>query len=150
LRIFVANRAPSSLLIGQTRSTTNALSSDDLPAFHSTIPLTVGPSRVVLGHIKVPDPENPALDKFELRVFIVCFDSRRIFVYDPERRLLETEIVTGRGPHALVVDAERALAYVGHFTDSFIGVVSLNQRFPNTYATTVATIGRPTPPRASK
>jgi hypothetical protein len=83
-------------------------------------------------------------------VFVVCFDSRRIFVYDPKRRLIDAIISTGRGPYALALDGVRGLAYLGHFTDSYLGVVSLDQRFPQTYATIVASIGAPKAPRSSK
>jgi DNA-binding beta-propeller fold protein YncE len=86
----------------------------------------------------------------ELRVFVVCFDSRKIYIYDPDLDRIEIELTTGRGPHALSIDNERALAYVGHFTDSFIGVINLDQRVPGLYGSLIATVGRPTPPRASK
>ena len=86
----------------------------------------------------------------ERRAFVVCFDSRHVFVYDPERRRVDAEITTGRGPHALAVDAEHGLLYVGHFTDSYVGVVSLDRRFPRTYGRMLATIGSPSAPRASK
>jgi DNA-binding beta-propeller fold protein YncE len=83
-------------------------------------------------------------------VFIVCFDSRRIFVYDPKRSRIETEIFTARGPHAVVVDQERKLLYVSHFTDSYIGVYSLDLGQPETYGTLVASLGAPKAPRSSK
>ncbi len=144
LDIYVSNRSPASLLVGQSRSVLNDVSTDDLPAFNSNVPLSLGPSRVVLGEV------INAQGVPERRVFIVCFDSRRIFIYDPVRNRIEAQVVTGRGPHALAVDALHGLAYVGHFTDSFIGVINLDQRSPETYATIVATIGAPTEPRASK
>jgi hypothetical protein len=43
----------------------------------------------------------------------------------------------------------RAHAYVAHFTDSYLGVIDLDQR-NSTYGTMLATIGRPSAPRASK
>jgi hypothetical protein len=88
--------------------------------------------------------------KPELRAFVVCFDSRRIFVYDPVRDKIEADIVTGRGPHALAIDSTHGLAYVGHFMDSYIGVIGLDQRFPRSYATLIAAIGKPVPPRTTK
>jgi hypothetical protein len=142
--VYVANRTPPTLLVGRTQPVSNANGTDDLPSFDLAVPLTAGPSRVVLGSIINPEGE------LERRVFVVCFDSRLIFIYDPVRRRVEAEVTTGRGPHALAVDANHGLAYVGHFTDSFIGVIALDQRFPDTYATLVATVARPTPPRASK
>jgi DNA-binding beta-propeller fold protein YncE len=160
--VYVANRAPASLLVGRmTPDFSYANGSSELPSFIDSIALTSGPSRVVLGFVKVPttaattmnDPpleDSGGLYDLERRVFVVCFDSRRIFVYDPKRRVIEANITTGRGPFALAIDQDRGLAYVAHFTDSYLGVISLDQRFPQTYASVVASIGPPSPPRASK
>lgn len=136
--VYVANRAPSSLLIGRTRPP------QEYPYFFQSVALTAGPSRVVVGQVITPE------GKPETRVFVACFDSRRIFVYDPQRSRIETEILTGRGPHALTVDTERKLLYVGHFTDSYVGVYSLDLALPATYGTMLGTLGTPKSPRASK
>jgi hypothetical protein len=127
-----------------------------LPSFQASPNLTFGPSRVIVGQVKVrgtassvhTDDAGPY--ELETRVFVACFDSRRIFVYDPKRSLMEAIVSTGRGPYALAVDRLRGLAYLGHFTDSYLGVISLDQRFPQTYATIVASIGAPKAPRSSK
>jgi hypothetical protein len=144
--VYVANRTPSSLLVGAMRPANTPTLTSDLPAFYTTVPLTFGPSRVVLGTV------TNAAGQPEKRIFALCFDSRQIFIYDPARRRTEAVISTGRGPHALAidVDADHALAYVAHFTDSYIGVISLDQRFPSSYATIIASVGRPSAPRASK
>jgi DNA-binding beta-propeller fold protein YncE len=144
LEVYVSNRAPASLLVGRTPLAQNAWPPEDLPEFHESVPLTFGPSRVVLGDVRVSETE------WETRVFVVAFDSRLIFIYDPARRRVEKEIRTGRGPHALAIDSRHGLGYVAHFTDSYIGVISLDQRFPSSYGTILMTFGRPTPPRASK
>jgi hypothetical protein len=138
LDVYVANRSPASLLIGRTRPP------QEYPYFFDSLPLTIGPSRVVVGRVRTPSGEE------ETRVFVICFDSRRIFVYDPQRSRFETEIFTGRGPHAVVVDTARSLLYVGHFTDSFIGVFSLDLSSPATYGTMLGTLGTPKAPRSSK
>ena len=138
LAVYVANRAPSTLLIGRTRPP------QEYPSFFESVALTAGPSRVIVGQVATPSGTT------ETRVFVACFDSRRIFVYDPQRSRIETEILTGRGPHALVVDEERKLLYVGHFTDSYVGVYSLDLAFPATYGTMLGTLGNPKSPRASK
>ncbi|MET0794640.1 MAG: hypothetical protein ABW061_24175 [Polyangiaceae bacterium] len=153
--VYVANRAPASLLVGAlTADFSYASGSNDLPSFNDSVALTSGPSRLVRGQVKVTGhtyhDENGTTYDLESRVFIVCFDSRRIFVYDPKRHVIESIIATGRGPYALAVDEGRGLAYVAHFTDSYLGVVSLDQRYPQTYATIVASIGNPLPPRSSK
>jgi hypothetical protein len=138
LDVFVANRSPSSLLLGHT------VPPQEYPTFYDSIPLTVGPSRVMVGNVKTVGGE------LESRVFVACYDSRRIFIYDPKRARIETEIFTGRGPHAMAVDQKRALLYVGHFTDSYVGVYSLDLGHPVTYGAMLATLGDPRPPRSSK
>ena len=144
LDVFVANRTPPSLVVGRTQTVSGYTSGSDIPSFYRTIPLTAGPSRVYTGDVINPDGER------EMRVFVVCFDSRLVFIYDPATDRIETEIFTGRGPHPLTLDTERGVGYIGHFTDSYIGVVALDQRFPRTYGTIVATIGTPSAPRATK
>jgi hypothetical protein len=136
--VYVANRAPASLLIGRTRPP------QEYPYFFQTLPLSAGPSRVVVGKVVGASGEE------ETRVFVVCFESRRVYVYDPQRARIETEIVTGRGPHALAVDTKRRLLYVGHFTDSYIGVFSLDLAYPETYGTMLGMLGSPKAPRSSK
>jgi hypothetical protein len=138
LDVYVANRSPSSLLIGRSRPPY------EYPYFFQVLPLTTGPSRVVVGQVQTPSGDR------ETRVFVVCFDSRRIFVYDPQRSRIETEILTGRGPHAVAVDEQRKLLYVGHFTDSYVGVYSLDLASPATYGTLLGTLGTPKAPRSSK
>ncbi len=146
LDVFIANRAPSSLLIGQSKPLVSDVPTSDLPFFDAPEPLDVGPARVYVGEIK------NAQGVRERRIFTTCFDSRRIAVYDPERGRLETEIVTGRGPHGMAFDIgeDHAYAYVGHFLDSYVGVVDLDQRHGSMYAAMIATVGQPRPPRASK
>lgn len=143
LDVFVANRAPPSLVVGRTRRELGATSSSDIPSFYRTLPLTAGPSRVVAGNIINTDGEP------ELRVFAICFDSRLIFIYDPVADRIEAEIFTGRGPHPLALDEEHGLGYIGHFTDSYIGVIGLDQRY-RSFGSIIATIGTPTAPRATK
>jgi hypothetical protein len=136
--VYVANRKPATLLIGRTRPPL------DTPYFFQSLPLTIGPSRVVVGRVRTPSGEE------ETRVFVICFDSRRIFIYDPQRSRFEAEIWTGRGPYAVAVDTARSLLYVGHFTDSFIGVFSLDLSSPASYGTMLGMLGNPKPPRSSK
>jgi len=155
--VYVASRAPASLLVGAMTADAGYLAgTSELPSFTDSVALTFGASRAVLGQVKVPgtaqSEKHDSWGPYELesRVFILCFDSRRIFVYDPKRRVIEAIVSTGRGPYSLAVDQERGLAYLGHFTDSYLGVVSLDQRFPQTYAAIVASIGAPKAPRSSK
>lgn len=148
LAVYVANRAPSTLLVGETRPIQTLFSTDDLPKFTHSIPLTFGPSRVVLGKVIAPSGEP------QTRVFVVCFDSRKVGVFNPKTRSMEAWIETGRGPHAFVTQIEEgnptwAHAYLAHFTDSYIGVVDLDQRNPS-FGTILSTLGYPSAPRASK
>jgi hypothetical protein len=151
LDAYVANRTPASLVIGHTPPPPQRTLSDDLPRFTDMIPMSLGPSRVFVGKI-IDTQGQPAT-----RVFVVCFDSRRIFVFDPKARRFDTTIVTGRGPHGFAVDFGTdeegkfyAYGYVGMFSDSYLGVVDLNQQHVGTYGTIVLSVGERTPPRASK
>ncbi|HEX5101429.1 MAG TPA: hypothetical protein VFV94_18080 [Polyangiaceae bacterium] len=145
LDVLVTNRAPPSLLVGHTqRETLEQPGPLDVPAIQLAMALGYGPARVVVGPIVNPQGER------ERRAFAVCFDSRRIVVYDIERQRIDTEILTGRGPQAFVVDAEHSLGYVAHFTDSYIGVVDLDQRHPRTYGAIIGSIEQPVAPRSSK
>ena len=149
LDVYVANRTPPALLVGRTRATVSAVQGnfvglDDSVVFHDSVPLSYGASRVVLGSVTGID------GKLHPRVFIACFDARYVFVYDPEAGRIEGVVRTGRGPHALVVDPVAPFAYLGHFTDSYLGVVDLDQRHADTYLTVVAMVGIPTAPRETK
>ena len=61
--------------------------------------------------------------------------------------------VTGRGPQPIAFDTgdDYSYMYVGHFTDSNLGVVDLDMRhIATTFATMFATIGSPVPPIESQ
>jgi hypothetical protein len=144
LDVYVTNRTPATLILGETRPYRTAQAIDDLPRFYDTVPVSFGVSRVVLGEVIGRDGNA------EHRVFLVCFDTRRIFVYDPTARRVETEILTGKGPHALAIDAAHGLGYVAHFTDSYVGVVDLDKRHTATYGKILLNVGQPLAPRATK
>lgn len=164
--VFVANRSPATLLIGESRASVSQYGTDDSVYMYDQVPLSQGPSRVyvarVIGHDGTPKP----------RVFIVCFDSRLIYVYDPDARAMEGVIRTGRGPAAIAFDpqagpdsvapiggqgkvaprdlSQPTFGYVAHFTDSYIGVLDLDMRHPSTYLTLIATVAVPVVPREAK
>src|SRR5690606_10920979 len=144
LDVYVANRSPNSLLVGRTAGADPEAKVSSLPEFYKSHPLTAGPSRVVIGHVTTPDGQTAR------RIFVLCVDSALIYVFDPERGKVESTIRTGRGPYSMAFDPIEPIAFVGHFTDSHVGVVSLDQRLPLTFGTTLATFGTPTPPRAAK
>jgi hypothetical protein len=143
LAAYVANRSPASLLIGEVRNA-NPEGATDAVVVYDSEPLAAGPSRLVLGHIR------NAAGEVSPRVFVLCFDAGQIFVYDPVARRIDGQIRTGHGPHSLVMDPIEPLAYVGHFTDSYIGVIDLDQLHTDTFETIVATIGVPQAPGTSK
>ena len=91
-------------------------------------------------------------ERFKDRIteFAADFDSKLIFVYDPVGKRIETTIYTGRGPHSLAIDTVNGLGYIGHFTDSYVGVVDLNKAHGATYGKMVLTLGEPQTPRAAK
>lgn len=158
LRIYMANRTPAQLLVGRVETIINRTGDPAVPSsvtenvfFFNTIPLNFGPTRVKVG--RIVDDEGQFVD----RVFAVCFDSRSVFVIDPESERVETIIQTGRGPQDVAfdegIDADGepfAYAYIGHFTDSYLGIVDLDQRRPNTYGAIVANVGVPQPPVESR
>jgi hypothetical protein len=131
------------LIVGELTTPVPTGSTDNL-TFYESIALSPGASRVVIGKVQTP------MGGTETRVFAVCFDSRTIFIYDPIRHRIDGQIRTGRGPHALVMDPVAPIAYVGHFTDSYIGIIDLDQSHAGTYASIVATLGAPMPPADSK
>jgi DNA-binding beta-propeller fold protein YncE len=152
--VYVASRSPASLLIGSTVKDTWATQNRDVPKFFDAVPLPTGASRVYVSKVVGSD------GSLETRVFVVCFDQRRIAIYDPIRRRMEGFVTTGRGPHALAFDyapadanagtPARALAYVAHFTDSYVSVIELDQRKFRTYSNIVLNLGPDNAPRASK
>jgi hypothetical protein len=164
LRVFIANRSPPSLLLGRIHTTyVNNGSTSDVPAapgvtafdtleIYGSTPLTLGASKVAFGQAIQPDGTPKTY------VFAVAFDRRFIFMYDPEADAIVQVIYTGRGPHPIAFDTctggpscpePHAFLYVGHFTDSYIGVVDLDMRHPS-FGTMFASIGAPLPPVESQ
>ena len=146
--VYIANRAPSSLLVAEVGA---ARGDQAMPTVLDSIPVPYGPSTVAIGNVV---NSSGAL---ESRVFVISFDARRIGVFDPVNRVFERWIVTGRGPNSLLLDSAvtddgeaYALAYVAHFTDSYLGVVQLDQRQRENYGEIVLTVGKPTAPRGSE
>jgi len=175
-RVFFANRTPSTLVfatIGGTAAVggVGTYDPDDLKFGTSNLPLPAGPSKVYLAPIANLDHD------YELRVFVVNFDSSTISVYDPKNgpdlALVDT-IYVGPGPFAMAFDpfsledvatqsavpAETRydpklnlkrtyrFAYVASFTQSYVQVIDLDESQP-TFESVVFTLGKPTPPKGS-
>jgi hypothetical protein len=141
--VYLANRTPAGLLIGRTAPSPGDFPRNDLPDLTEVAPLRGSPSRVVVGSV-IDEQGQPSV-----RVFVVTFDTRFIYIYDPAQDQIEARVYTGRGPHGLAIDAVHGLGYVGHFTDSYIGVIDLDRRH-RSYGEIVLSLGQPTPPRSSE
>ena len=148
-RVFFTNRSPATLVIGEIGEpslTGDASYDPDRLVIFKNVPLTFGPSRVYLAPIVDQD------GNYALRLFIVCFDSSAIFVFDPDSGLVENIIRVGQGPFAMAFDpfdlhdvAARKpvpndaarypesptlkryrFAYIASFTQSYVQVVDLD------------------------
>jgi len=140
LEVYLANRTPGSILIGNTTSVRRGELSNDRLQVSNLMPIEDGPSRAVMGSI---------LDEQGLpqrRVFVTSFDPSVVTIYDPDAHAITARVHAGRGPTALVVDDAHAIAYVAHFTDSYVGVIDLDARHA-AFGTLILALGKPTPPR---
>ncbi len=155
LKIYIANRTPASLIVGSilsevARTDGVVTGVSDRIEIERIEPLAFGASNVIVGDVV------GASGELEPRVFVAAFDSRFVFAYDPQVRRT-TAIRTGRGPHGIAVDARvdaagnaSSLLVIGHFTDSYLGVVDLDTRHQNTFGNMILTVGPPVPPRDSQ
>jgi hypothetical protein len=168
-RVFFASRTPPALGIGTIGGTPplNVGPYDpDLFVLAGNVPLPNGPSNVYLA------PIVDANGTYALRVFIVCFDSGQIVVYNPgDSGVLgaeENHIDVGPGPFAMAFDPfsiadvaahapvpvdnsgsrKYRFAYVASFTQSFVQMIDLDNSQPTaeTFEHVVFTLGQPTPP----
>ncbi len=110
-RVFIANRTPPSLVIGEVGGVapSGQAYDPDLLTLTGNIPLPAGPSTVYVA------PIVNAEGNYEVRVFVVNFDSSTISVYDPncgggsssgictDLALVDT-IYVGPGPFAMAFD----------------------------------------------
>jgi DNA-binding beta-propeller fold protein YncE len=164
--VYIANRAPPSLLIGRIDTTTipddstKPTGAFDRVLITNSIPLLYGASKVIVGDVIDAD------GKLSRRVFVAAFDSRLIFSYDPHEERVDAFFRTGRGPHAMATDTDEqgaikgargdadqsghAFLFVGHFTDSYLGVIDLDMRHPESFGTMFASVGTPMPPKGSQ
>ena len=170
--VYMGNRAPAALVIGQSETKFIEREGPNGPevsgafeevTFFDSVPLAFGTSRVEMGQV-IGEDGLPAW-----RVFGVAFDSSFVFSYDPAARRVDAVIKTGRGPHALAFDTERvrdaagnvvlddegkplwySTMYIAHFTDSYVGVVDLDLRNQATFGAMYMTLGQPVPPKESQ
>ena len=67
------------------------------------------------------------------RLFVNCFDTGEVYVFDPAGPTLLTTFGVGRGPAGMVFDTARPLAYVLDFSQNDISVVDLAPGSPTQY-----------------
>ncbi len=99
-RVFIASRSPASLILGQVGGMTGegGTYDPDQLTIYGNVPLSAGPSNVYVA---------PIVDKnglYSVRVFIVCFDSQTIAIYDPDAQRVENVVTTGPGPFGMAFD----------------------------------------------
>jgi hypothetical protein len=174
-RVFFANRTPPSLVYGQIGAVSpsgDGTYDPDLLSLDGNLPLPAGPSRVYLAPIVNLEHQ------FEVRVFVVNFDSSTISVYNPGSKgdlALMATINVGPGPFAMAFDPFNLddvatgatvgldprqdpslqlrtyrFAYVASFTQSYVQVIDLDQSQPTTFENVVFTLGKPTPPKGTQ
>jgi DNA-binding beta-propeller fold protein YncE len=143
LDVYLSNTVPASLLIGHSTSIRRASVPNDRLEVSDAVAIDPGPSRTVVGDVIDERGER------QRRVFVTSFDARSVSIYDPAAQAVERRVLTGRGPTALAIDPQNAIAYVAHFTDSYVGIIDLDRRHA-TYGTMVRAVGRPTAPRGDE
>jgi hypothetical protein len=91
------------------------------------------------------DPRRPdhATSDNPTRLFVNCFDTGEVYVFDPAIPSLITTLIVGRGPAGMVFDAHNAVAYVLNFTQNNVVVVDLTPQSPTQYHV-VQRLGFPT------
>jgi hypothetical protein len=178
-RVFIASRTPPTLVVGQIGLTSTIDGSYDPDGFVVTgnIPLPAGPSKVYLAPVVIPDFPGAGTSHYELRVFVVLFNSSGIAVINPDQPppLSEVEFISvGEGPYAMAFDPfdwndvalqnpvpadprqpaglglkRYRFAYVASFTQSYAQVVDLDALATQyeTYEKVVFNLGGPTYPK---
>jgi hypothetical protein len=143
LDVYMSNTVPATLLVGHSTSIRRAEVPNDRLEVTDAVAIDNGPSRTVVGEI-LNERGEP-----ERRVFVTSFDARSVTIYNPDAGVVEARVRTGRGPAALAIDSANAIAYVAHFTDSYVGIIDLDRRNP-TFGTLIRALGRPTAPRGDE
>ncbi len=67
------------------------------------------------------------------RLFVNCFDTGEVYVFDPAGPSLVTTLIVARGPAGMIFDATRPVAYVLSFTQNNVVVVDLAPGSPTQY-----------------
>ncbi len=109
-RVFIASESPPSLVLGQIGGVggDGATYDPDQLTISGQVALADGPSKVYVA----PIVDTNGL--YAVRVFVVCFDSQTITVYDPETQQIENVVATGPGPFAMAFDPFDLEAVAAH------------------------------------
>jgi DNA-binding beta-propeller fold protein YncE len=67
------------------------------------------------------------------RLYVNCFDTGEVYVFDPAGPTLLTTFTVGRGPAGMVFDTTRPLAYVLDFSQNDVSVVDIKPQSPTQY-----------------
>lgn len=141
-RAFVLSRAPESVLVLDISVDENG---DYVDEFIDVVEIGNGPSI-----IRIHEDESSA-DGF--LIYVVCFEEDRIFVVDPAVNEVIDVITTRRGPHDLVFDDRRGIAYLVNFLESTISVLDMRPDEAgddtSTHHTILTTLGMPRRPRSN-
>lgn len=121
-RVFIASRSPASLIVGSigAMSEEGGQYDPDALTLYKNVSLSAGPSNIYVA---------PIVDKsgrYSVRVFVVCFDSQTIAIYDPDTGIVENQVLTGPGPFAMAFDPFDLDDVATH------AEVPYDPRFPNT------------------
>lgn len=130
-RVFLTNRTPAALVVGQVDPETKKLS------FYENVALPVGPSRIT----------RASIDGKTL-ILATSFDARAVVIYDPDARRITNVVRTDKGPYATTVDPVSKLAFVCNFTDSNIQVIELDPAAAGRpdYQRVIFAVGKPSAP----
>ncbi len=117
-RVYVLSRRPEAILIADRE----LAEAGDLGVVDA-VPIGYGPSRLEIAQIDVtPEGGEP---RTRTLLFASCFDSRDVWVVDPDLGEVVSVIRGMSGPFELAVDPARDLVYVADFRSSVIRVVDL-------------------------
>lgn len=144
-RAFITQNNPPSVAVLDTRELEGS-TTPSLPQNRVTdiIDVCHAPSTMSLVSVLVPGAPG-APPRRQSRLFVACYLANQVVVIDPELPQVLDIIPVGRGPNQVVIDEQRAVAYVANFSEWTIGVIDLRAG-SDTQHRMIARIGLPEPP----
>jgi DNA-binding beta-propeller fold protein YncE len=134
-RMYFADRLPPSLV-----ALDMTIQDDGLPKHQPLwkVEACTEPSLIRLGSNPLHPEDGPAQ-----LVYVTCFSGAQIFVIDASMGRLIDQILTGKGPNAMAIDAANRRAFIVNFLDNTVGVIDLDPTHAH-YNRMVLRIGRVT------